>query len=180
MSGPIRPSRRLTRAILALVLPVWLAAAASPPPPPPQDKDAVPGLLRRIRDEVLGLERYPGEDFHRGEFHLGPGDDDTHKTHAVGILVRGPSESFRMTVQVSRLERSQGDPNVYYAREPRSFVCDFPGPRVEIVRSDFDPEELEKLLPAVLRAVLDKKALLKRGGQVPPSPPRPAPAATCP
>jgi hypothetical protein len=165
---------------LALVLPAWLAASASPPPTSPQDKDGVSGLLRRIRDEVLGLERYPGEDFHRGEFHLGPGDDDTHKTHAVGILVRGPDESYRTTIQVSRLDRSEGDPNVYYAGEPRTVVCAFAGREAEIVRSDYSPGELEKLLPAVLRAVLDKKALLKRGGEGPSPPPRPAPAATCP
>jgi hypothetical protein len=130
----------------------------------------VAGLLRRIRDEVLGLERYPGEDFHRGEFHLGPGDDDTNKTHAVGILVRGEPESFRLTIQISRLERSAGDPRVSYARDPKTVVCVFPGREVVIVRSDYPPAELEEILTSVLRAVVDKKNLLKRRGGPPAGP----------
>jgi len=163
MPGPPRPSRQRLRALLALVLPFWLAASSSPPPAMSQDKE-VAGLLRRIRDEVLGLERYPGEDFHRGEFHLGPGDDDTNKTHAVGILVRGAAEDFLMTIQISLLDRSAGDPRVFYARPPQSVICAFPGREVRLVRSDYPPSELEDLLAAVLRAVIDKKNLLKRRG----------------
>jgi hypothetical protein len=140
---------------------VWLAAASSFPPAASQDED-VARLLRRIRDEVLGLERYPGEDFNRGEFHLGPGDDDTNKTHAVGILVRGAADSFLTTIQISPLERSAGDPRVFYALPPKTVVCAFPGGDVRIVRSDYPSAELEELLTAVLQAVVDKKRLLKR------------------
>jgi hypothetical protein len=161
MAGPLRPYHRGARAFLALILPVWLAAAFSSLPAASKDKDVV-GLLRRIRDEVLGLERYPGEDFNRGEFHLGPGDDDTNKTHAVGILVRGEAESFRMTIQILRLEYSKEDPRVCYALDPRSVICRFPGKEVEIVRADFPAMELEDLLSLVLKAVIEKKALLKR------------------
>jgi hypothetical protein len=161
MAGPLGPSRRGRRAFLALVLPVWIAASLSPSPATSRGRD-VSGLLRRIREEVLGLERYPGEDFHRGEFHLGPGDDDTNKTHAVGILVRGEAESFLMTIEISRLEPSHGDPRVFYARDPRTIVCAFPGREVRIVRADYPTGELEELLTAVLRAVVDKKNLLKR------------------
>jgi hypothetical protein len=161
MSGTLRPSHRGAKTFLALILPVWLAAAFSSLPAASQDKD-IASLLRRIRDEVLGLERYPGEDFNRGEFHLGPGDDDTNKTHAVGILVRGEAESFLTTIQISPLERSAGDPRVFYALPPKTIVCAFPGRDVRIVRSDYPPAELEELLTAVLKAVVDKKNLLKR------------------
>jgi hypothetical protein len=161
MMGPPRPSLRRPWALLALALSLRLAAPSSPPPAMAQDKGVV-GLLRHIRDEVLGLERYPGEDFHRGEFHLGPGDDDTNKTHAVGILVRGEAESFLTTIQISPLERSAGDPRVFYALPSKSIVCAFPGSDVRIVRSDYPPAELEELLASVLRAVVDKKNLLKR------------------
>jgi hypothetical protein len=140
---------------------VWLAATSASSFAASPDQD-VSVLLRRIRDEVLGLDRYPGEDFHRGEFHLGPGDDDTNKTHAVGILVRGETESFLMTIQISRLERSPRDARVYLAGDPKTVICVFPGQEVEIVRSDYPSAELEDLLAAVLSAVVDKKTLLKR------------------
>jgi hypothetical protein len=135
----------------------------------------VAALLVRIRDEVLGLPRYPGEDFHRGEFHLGQGDDDTNKTHAVGILVKGEEDGggLRMTVVVSRLEPSPGDPRVFYARESRTLACRFREDRVEVLRSEPGERELAPLLAEILKAVVDKKNLLK--GRCP----RPGPP-TCP
>jgi hypothetical protein len=160
---PAAPPRRcrtgaaLAAAFLALAV---LAAAAGAPRG--QEKAGVAGLLREIRTEVLGLGRYPGEDFTRGEFFLGAGDDDTNKTHAIGILVQDGAEGARMTVVVSRLEPSGDNPRVKYARDPKTVICRFGGSAVEIVRSDYPEAELEKLLPSVLKAVVDKKALLKK------------------
>jgi hypothetical protein len=142
-----------------MALAVLTAAAAAPCE---QKKADIAGLLREIRAEVLGLGRYPGEAFARGEFFLGEGDDDTNKTHAVGILVQDGAAGARMTVVVSRLEPSGDNPRVKYTKDPRTVVCRFAGGAVEIVRSDYPEAELEKLLPAVLKAVIDKKSLLKR------------------
>jgi len=146
---------------LAIVL-SFLFALSSPPGERGQKESGVPGLLREIRGEVLGLGRYPGEDFARGEFFLGEGDDDTNKTHAVGILVKDEDGGSRMTIVVSRLEPSRDDPRVKYTRDPRTVVCAFTFAGVELVRSDYPAAELEKLLPIVLKAVVDKKNLLKR------------------
>jgi hypothetical protein len=157
--------------VLALAAPLWLAL--SPAPPPPTDEKAdVPRLLRQIRDEVLGLEKYPGEDFSRGEFHLGEGDDDTNKTHAVGILVSSEAEGSRMTIMISRLDPARDDPRIRYARDPKTLVCRFAGDAVDLVRSDYALSDLEDLLPAVLRAIIDKKNLLRKW--------RPAPAVISP
>jgi hypothetical protein len=162
MPGHVDHRGRRIGLILALILPGWFVLSAAPSPPARRNTDQdVPRLLRQIRDEVLGLDRYPGEDFNRGEFHLGPGDDDTYKTHAVGILVKGEPEGFRMTIMISRLEPSRADPKIMYARDHKTVVCRFPAGQVEIVRSDYPAGELEELLPVVLKAVLDKKALLK-------------------
>jgi hypothetical protein len=172
MSGdrPVRKGPPAARAALAAITALTsLAAFPSGPGPLPPDTAA---LLVRIRDEVLELPRYPGEDFHRGEFHLGYGDDDTNKTHAVGILVKDEEEggAVRMTVVVSRLEPSPGDPRVFYAKEPRTLVCRFTGKGVEVLRSDYDEKGLEPLLADILKAVVDKKNLLK--GRCPrPGPP---------
>lgn len=154
-----RPGRALGAALLLLLL---AAATLSNSGPSAQRDPDVSLLLREIRDEVLGLERYPGEDFARGEFFLGEGDDDTYKTHAVGILVKDEAEASRMTIVVSRLEPAPDNPRVKYAREPRTVVCRFSPSLTELVRSDYPGTELEKLLRLVLKAVVDKKALLKR------------------
>ena len=151
-------SRPRAAAAWAAVLVLTAAAAASGT----QKTADIPELLREIRVEVLGLGRYAGEDFARGEFFLGAGDDDTNKTHAVGILVQDGTEGSRMTIVVSRLEPDADNPRVKYARDPKTVVGRFAGGGVEVVRSDYPEAELEKLLPAVLKAVVDKKALLKK------------------
>jgi hypothetical protein len=129
-----------------------------------QGEPEVHRLLREIRDEVASLPKYPGEDFARGEFFLGEGDDDTNKTHAVGILVKDGDEAGtrRMTIVVSRLEPARDDPRVKFTADARTVICAFAGDGVELVRSDYPAPELEKLLPVILKAVRDKKALLKR------------------
>ena len=154
--GPVATRKPAPALLLAACL--GLSAAL----PRPVQKDAgVPSLLQRIRAEVVELERHPGEDFVRGEFFLGAGDDDTNKTHAVGILVKDEETGSKMTLVISRLEPARDDPRVKYARDPRTVVCRFPGSGVEMVRSDYAEAELRRLLPAVLRAVIDKKNLLK-------------------
>jgi len=153
----------MLRAGPALILAVHLGFLAGPVQGIRRAGPAdVPDLLREIRGEVSGLPRYPGEDFWRGEFFLGEGDDDTNKTHAVGIVVQDGPEGSRMTIVVSRLEPARDNPRVKYAREPRTIACRFDREAVELLRADYAPPELEKLLPAILKAVIDKKALLKK------------------
>ena len=163
------PNRRAVRswagaALAAGLFVLGVLALASAQEARRQGGPDVRRLLREIRDEVASLPRYPGEDFARGEFFLGEGDDDTNKTHAVGILVKDGDEvgARRMTIVVSRLEPARDDPRVKFTRDARTVVCAFAGDGAEIVRSDYPAAELEKLLPVILKAVLDKKALLKR------------------
>jgi hypothetical protein len=146
---------------LTVLLPALLALGTDLLPSPQKPRD-VSGLLQRIEKEVREIGGYPGEDFIRGEFFLGPGDDDTCKTHQVGILIKDEAEGPRLTIQVIRLEPAREDPRIKYGRDPRLVVCHFAGGRVELVRSDYSPAELGVLLPEVVRAVADKKALLKK------------------
>ncbi len=143
----------------AVVVAAFLASSQAPPLPA-QKSEEVLRLLRQIRAAVQELGKYPGEDFVRGEFFLGEGDDDTNKTHAVGVLVTDEVEGGRMTIVVSRLEPTGANPRVRYARDPRTIVCRFPAAGVEIVRSDYAPADLRRLLPSLSRAIADKKNLL--------------------
>jgi len=162
VSGPAFRGLKRVVAVSALVLSAGLALPSGPPLYA-QGKADVPGLLRRIRDEVLELRRYPGEDFVRGEFHLGEGDDDTNKTHAVGILIKDEDSGGgrRMTIVVTRLEPSTADPRIRFSRESETLVCRFAADQVEVLSSDHPPESLGRLLRDILKAVVDKKNLLK-------------------
>jgi hypothetical protein len=148
--------------MLAAFVGASLLALSAPSPLSASRRPDAPRLLREIRAEVVSIGGYPGEDFVRGEFHLGEGDDDTNKTHAVGILVKDEDGGSRLTIVVSRLEPARNDPRIRYARDPKTIVCAFKADAVELVRSDYTAGELEELLPEILKAVLDKKALLKK------------------
>jgi hypothetical protein len=154
--------RHAARAMaFAVLLPILLAVGLAALPSPQKAKD-VPALLREIEKAVREIGGYPGEDFVRGEFFLGEGDDDTNKAHCVGILIKDDAEGPRMTIQITRLEPSRDNPRVKYARDPKTIVCRFPADRVEVVQSDYSSPDLEILLKEILRAVVDKKNLLKK------------------
>jgi len=148
-------------AALAVLLPILLPTGLAALPCPQKAKD-VPALLREIEKCVREIGGYPGEDFVRREFFLGEGDDDTYKTHYVGILIKDDAEGPRMTILITRLEPSRENPRVKYARDPKTIVCRLPADKAEVVRSDYSQSDLETLLPDVLRAVVDKKNLLKK------------------
>ncbi len=128
------------------------------PPNPPR----VAALILDIHREVKELGPYPGEDFVRREFFLGEDDDDTNKDiHAV-IIIQAMDGADRMRIQVTIMERSGNDPKIKYARGTKSFVCRVsPAGEAALLTSDYTTQELEPVLRALKRAVLDKKRLLR-------------------
>jgi hypothetical protein len=138
-----------------------LRAASPPAPDDVQNAADIPGLLRRIQLEVREIGKYSGEDFLRGDFFLGEGDDDTNKTHHVGIVIEEGTGGVRMSIQVTRLEPSRKDPGVRYGRDPKMVVCRLSASGAEILSSAYALSDLEALLPQIVRAVVDKKNLLK-------------------
>jgi hypothetical protein len=122
-----------------------------------------PAVLKRVHDEVAELGCYPGQNFVRWDFFIGgPDDDDTNKDQHVVLLIENERGPGRMTLQVTQLERSRGDPNVKYARGTRRVLCFLENGKLEVLRSDYGAAELEELAGGILRAVLDKKRLLMK------------------
>jgi hypothetical protein len=70
-----------------------------------------------------------------------------------------------MALLVSRLEPSPNDPKVLLTKESRDISCLVKDGRAEIVSSAYTTEELERLLPGLLRAIKDKKKLLNRSSK---------------
>ena len=159
---PVQAVRRRAACGVMLALTLASSLAASPPRScEAQNAPSTYALLGSILREVREIGKYPGDDLCRGDFFLGEGDDDTNKTHHVGIVINDEAGSTRMTIRVTRLEPSREDPRVRYGRDPRMLVCQMSGERAEMLSCDYSPSELEALLPRIVRAVVDKKNLLK-------------------
>ena len=66
-----------------------------------------------------------------------------------------------MSIQVTYLERTREDPKIKNAKETKSLVCALDGESVRFVSSDYAERELRPLADEILRAVKNKKRLIK-------------------
>jgi hypothetical protein len=149
--------------VLGTIVFLLLGIAAAPSCPGPARSAEDPAvLLKKILAETRELGARPGEDFIRQEFFIGGADDDdTNKDTSVVVLIQSISGEKRMTIQVTRMERNRNDPRIKTARETRSIVGGPDGKDFRVARSDFAADELESVCAQILRAVQDKKRLLK-------------------
>lgn len=120
--------------------------------------------LRQIYAEVKELGPYPGESFIKHEFFLGPADDDTYKKEHIVVLIQADDGAEKMKIQVTEMETRPDNPRIQLAGRVRSIVCAIAGDDLTIVRSDYVAKEVDRLAPDILRAVREKKKLLKSLG----------------
>jgi hypothetical protein len=120
--------------------------------------------LRQIYAEVKELGPYPGESFIKHEFFLGPADDDTYKKEHIVVLIQADDGVEKMKIQVTEMETRPDNPRIQLAGRVRSIVCAIAGDDLTIVRSDYVAKEVDRLAPDILRAVREKKKLLKSLG----------------
>jgi len=118
--------------------------------------------LAQIYHEVLDFGPRPGENFVKQELFIGgPDDDDTNKNISVIVLIQTIDGAERMTIQVTRMERNRNDPRIKTARETKSIIGYPDRSLFRITRSDFAADELESVCSQILRAIQDKKRLIK-------------------
>lgn len=131
------------------------------------EREAPLQTLKKIYDEVKELGNYPGEDFIKREFFIGRGDDDTNKDLHIVILIQSLEVGETMKIQVTFMETTKDNPNVRYAKTVKNIVCTIIENKLTVQGSDYDRNELEKLVPDLLQTIRDKKKLLqliKNGG----------------
>ncbi len=118
--------------------------------------------LKRIYDEVKEMGPYPGQSFTQQEFFAGgPDDDDTNKDQHVVVLIQNVSGKEKMTIQVTYLERTKHDPTIKYAKDVKNISCILSADKIQVQSTDYGEKEMDKLVPDILRAIVNKKKLLK-------------------
>jgi hypothetical protein len=118
--------------------------------------------LLRICEEVRSMGARPGENFIQQEFFAGgPDDDDTNKDLHVVVLLHSESGVEKVTVQVTRFERDKKDRNVKTAKETKSIKAEIIKGAVKNLVSDYDDRAQHDILEQILRAIIQKKNLLK-------------------
>jgi hypothetical protein len=138
---------------------------------PSHDTQAGPGdvpaadVLKQIYIEVKELGPYPGEDIIRQDFFLGPADDDSYKKEHVVVLIQVLDGAERMKIQVTEMLTRPDNPRIQLAGKARTITCSITKEGgLTVLRSDYTAKEIARVAPDVLRAVRDKKKLLKELG----------------
>jgi hypothetical protein len=118
--------------------------------------------LKRIYEEVRTMPSPPGQGFLRQDVFIGgPDDDDTNKDVHVALLIQRIGDEDRMHVQITSLERSEADRRVKRAAGSRALLCAVRDGALRLVRSDVADDEIARLAADILKAVLDKKRLIR-------------------
>jgi hypothetical protein len=159
MTRPTKPTAALCLALVAagsLLLPGRTAGDQADAP----EGTNVPALLAAVVSEVQELGRHPGESFYRWEFFLGEDDDDTNKDiHAVVVIHEDP---LRLRIHITDLERLPANRRVRVARRTRVIFAGRAGDRLTLEKSDYSPHDLVPVLRSLLKAIRDKKRLLRQ------------------
>ncbi|OGD19555.1 MAG: hypothetical protein A2W03_01305 [Candidatus Aminicenantes bacterium RBG_16_63_16] len=129
-------------------------------------------VLKQIYVEVKELGPYPGENFIKHEFFLGPADDDSYKREHIVVLIQVVEGVERMKIQITEMKNRPDNPRIQVAGKVRTISCKITARGVlSLLRSDYSGREIARLAPDVLRAVREKARLLKDFGAITPKSP---------
>ena len=130
---------------------------------PARTEDVLPEeALKAIYLEVKELGPYPGETFIKHDFFLGPADDDSYKKEHIVILIQVVDGEERLLVQVTEMKNRPDEPRVQLAGRTRAISCSVRASgRLTVLRSDYGDKDIRRLAADILRAVREKKKLLR-------------------
>jgi hypothetical protein len=147
--------------ILLLVFPSAALHGCGKSSAQPSNGKSIQKTLKDIHDEVLEMGRYRGEDFIKREFWFELDGVEENKEEHVVVLEHNDGLNLRMTVQVTYFTKDKGKRFVRYAEDTKSVFCCLKGSVLEIDKSDYSDEEMEKVLPGILKGIRVEKEILK-------------------
>lgn len=118
-------------------------------------------ILRNICREVIELGKYEDEDFTKKEFFIDLDKNQVNKEEHVVVLHRQTGEIEQMTVQVTYFEPKKINQLIKYAKTTKEILCRLNQGKIEIIECDYQMDEIQTLLPRILKGIRNKKKLLK-------------------
>ncbi len=118
-------------------------------------------LLKDILDEVLQFGINEDPDIIKREFWMDLDGQESNKEEHVVVMRHNDGLNFRMTVQVTYFSEDKGKRLVRFAKDTKLVQCCIKDHDLEIDRSDYSDEEMEKLFNDILIGIRNKKELLK-------------------
>ena len=117
--------------------------------------------LKGIHDEVIQMGSYNGDDFIKREFWFELDGVEENKEEHVLVMQHSDGLNLRMTVQVTYFTKDKSQRFIRYAEDTRSVFCWVKDSILEIDKSDYSDEEMETILPGILKGIRCEKEILK-------------------
>jgi len=119
-------------------------------------------LLNEIYAQVKEMGPHHGDLFIKRMFFVGEDDDDTNKDIHVGIAIQNEETHDRMTIQVAYMKRDRRNRRVATTIDSKVLSCRLEEGQVLLTQTDYAEKEMKEFLRELLRAILNKKRLLRR------------------
>jgi len=118
-------------------------------------------LLKEIHDEVVELGVHDDPDLIKREFWMELDGKETNKEEHVVVMRYSDGTNLKMIVQITYFSEDEGKRLVRFAKETKLVQCFINEQDLEISRSDYSEQEMEKLFTDILSGIRNKKELLK-------------------
>jgi len=153
--------RIFSRCLIWALVCIAIAAAAQSLPAGAPGAETLQ-LLKKIYDEVKDFGPRPGEDFIKQDFFIGnDDDDDTNKDIHVSILIHEAEGRVKLKILVTYMERSRENSRVKIAKESKNVTCIVEKAGIRVENADYLDKELGPLAAEILKAVQNKKRLIR-------------------
>jgi hypothetical protein len=147
--------------LLFFCLPSTAMPFSDTSPSQPTKKQTIQKALKDIHDEVIQMGSYADEDFIKREFWFELDGVEENKEEHVVVMQHNDGLNLRMTIQVTYFTKDKSQRLVRYAEDTKSVFCCVKGPLLEIDKSEYSDEEMETLLPGILKGIRVEKEILK-------------------
>ena len=118
-------------------------------------------VLFSIYREVKEMGCRPGEDFLKREFHLELDGKRENREEHILVLIHNEGNIEKFILQVTFFKSRA---NYYFTRNAesiRNITCVVNGDAIDVIENELKEEELNILLPKILKGIQEEKKLLK-------------------
>ena len=140
---------------------IWMGANAFSLGSAEKEKCKLLKVLFNIYREVKEMGCRPGEDFIKREFHLDlDGKRENREEHIV-VLIHNEGNGDKFILQVTFFKTKSNYYDKRNAEDIRNITCIVNGDVIEVIKNELKEDELNKLLPKILKGIREEKKLLK-------------------
>jgi len=118
-------------------------------------------ILKNIYKEVKELGKRENETFIKREFHFDLDENPTNTEEHIVVLIYEMNDKERIIIQVTYFESEGFRDSIKYAKDIKLISSFLESEEIAIDKSDYDKKEIKKILPDILKGIIEEKRLYR-------------------